>query len=87
MARDYFAIQGSSIASERRFSSAGLTDTTHRTHLTSSHFTTIQVLKNHFQLAWCKSVQKAAAHNEAVHQKWLEMELASLAERREAAGL
>ena len=34
-----------------------------------------------------KSAQEAAANDEAICQKWLEMELALLAERQEAAGL
>jgi hypothetical protein len=87
VAHDYFAIQGSAIASERRFSSAGLTDTSRRNRLTTNHFAGIQVLKNHFQIARHTSVQQAAAHDESVHKKWLEIQADLHAERHAAAGI
>ena len=55
-------------------------DTAHQSHLTTSHFEAIQVLKNLFQLACHESLQKAAMHDEGVKQIRLEMEATLLAE-------
>lgn len=45
IARDYLAIQGTSVASERTFSSAGLTDSNRRRRLTPDNFASIQIAK------------------------------------------
>ena len=45
MARDFLAIQGSSVPSERVFSSAGVTDHPRRNRLNSDIFGTLQKLK------------------------------------------
>jgi len=85
VARDYFAIQGSAIASECRFSSAGLTNTSCQNHLTTNHFAGIQVIKNHFQIARHRFTK--LLHDESVHQKWLEIEAGLHEEHRTAAGI
>ncbi|KAG6819653.1 hypothetical protein H0H93_009827 [Arthromyces matolae] len=46
MARDYLAIQGSSVPSERAFSSGALTDTLQRNQLAPETFEALQILKN-----------------------------------------
>ena len=46
MARDYLAIQGSAVPSERAFSSGGLTATAHRNWLSGDIFKALQILKN-----------------------------------------
>jgi hypothetical protein len=49
MARDYLAIQGSSVPSERAFSSGGLTDTSRRNRLTPAAFEALQILKSSYR--------------------------------------
>jgi hypothetical protein len=49
MARDFLAIQGSSVPCERVFSSAGLTDTKRRGGLLPENFGAIQIVKGHFK--------------------------------------
>ncbi|PSS37302.1 hypothetical protein PHLCEN_2v854, partial [Hermanssonia centrifuga] len=46
IARDYLAIQGSAVASERAFSSGGRTGTALRNHLASATFEALQILKS-----------------------------------------
>ena len=46
MARDYIAIQGSATASERAFSSGGITGASHRSRLTTEIFEALQILKS-----------------------------------------
>jgi hypothetical protein len=46
MARDYLAIQGSAVASERAFSSSADTGTQDRNQLSPETFEALQVLKN-----------------------------------------
>ena len=49
MARDYLAIQGSSVPSERAFSSGGLTGTLLRNNLTPEAFEALQILKSGYK--------------------------------------
>lgn len=49
MARDYLAIQGSSVASERAFSGGGLTATARRNRLKSLIFEALQILKSAYK--------------------------------------
>jgi hypothetical protein len=58
MARDYLAIQGSSVPSERAFSSGGLTDTSRHNHLTPAAFEALQILKSSY-----KNHHISAAHD------------------------
>jgi hypothetical protein len=87
MARDYLAIQGSSVASERRFSSAGLTDDSWRSSLTSEHFSDIQVLKDSLHTRRRSRLAAAASKDLAARQKWEDYEAQLLVARRAAAGL
>ena len=50
MARDYLAIQGSSVPCELAFSSGGLTDTNRRNRLSTETFEGLQLLKSSFKL-------------------------------------
>jgi hypothetical protein len=87
MARDYLAIQGSSVASEQRFSSAGLTDDLRRSRLTPKHFSEIQVLKDHLHARHRSRLAAAAAKDLAARQKWEEYEAQLPMARHAAAGL
>ena len=87
MARDYLAIQGSSVASERRFSSAGLTDDSRRSSLTPEHFSDIQVLKDSLHTRRRSRLAAAAAEDLAARQKWEDYEAQLLVARRAAARL
>ncbi|KIJ37042.1 hypothetical protein M422DRAFT_178454, partial [Sphaerobolus stellatus SS14] len=49
MARDYLAIQGSAVASERTFSSAGITGTDQRNRLLPETFEALQILKSGYK--------------------------------------
>ena len=49
MARDYLAIQGSAVPSERAFSSGALTDTLQRNRLCPDTFEALQLLKNAYK--------------------------------------
>ncbi|KIJ48109.1 hypothetical protein M422DRAFT_163178, partial [Sphaerobolus stellatus SS14] len=49
IARDYLAIQGSAVASERTFSSAGITGTDRRNRLRPETFEALQVLKSGYR--------------------------------------
>ncbi|KIL54482.1 hypothetical protein M378DRAFT_43966, partial [Amanita muscaria Koide BX008] len=49
IARDYLAIQGSSVASERAFSSGGLTTTLLRNKLSPEHVEALQMVKNGYK--------------------------------------
>lgn len=59
MARDYLAIQGSSVASERAFSSGGLTGTLLRNQLTPEHFEALQILKSGYKRGIISAVTEA----------------------------
>lgn len=49
MARDFLAVQGSSVPCERLFSSASLIDTDRRNRLNPSTFSAIETVKNHLK--------------------------------------
>ncbi|KIK32327.1 hypothetical protein CY34DRAFT_31057, partial [Suillus luteus UH-Slu-Lm8-n1] len=46
IAKDYLAIQGSAVTSERAFSSGGITGTTRRNRLLPTTFEALQLLKS-----------------------------------------
>jgi hypothetical protein len=63
MAKDYLAIQGSSVASERAFSSAGLDKTLLRNRLKRDVFEALQILKSAYKtglLSACCEAEKYA---------------------------
>lgn len=49
IARDYLAIQGSAVASERAFSSGALTATLRRNRMTPEMFEALQILKGAYR--------------------------------------
>ncbi|KIK36412.1 hypothetical protein CY34DRAFT_50618, partial [Suillus luteus UH-Slu-Lm8-n1] len=49
IAKDYLAIQGSAVASERAFSSGGITGTAHRGSLQPTTFEALQLLKSAYR--------------------------------------
>ena len=49
MAKDYLAIQGSAVPSERAFSSGGITGTARRNRLTPQTFEALQILKGSYR--------------------------------------
>ena len=61
MAWDYLAIQGSSVPSERAFSSGGITDTLSRNQLDPETFEAIQTLKSAYKNKHIDSLVEAAA--------------------------
>lgn len=62
IARDYLAIQGSSVASERAFSSGRLTGTYLRNRLKTDTFEALQILKSAFRNGILNASDEAAAH-------------------------
>ncbi|GLB42145.1 putative hAT family C-terminal dimerisation region [Lyophyllum shimeji] len=66
MARDYLAIQGSSVPSERAFSSGGLTGTLLRNQLTPKTFEALQILKSGYKHGIIKADEEALAHEPKV---------------------
>ncbi|KIL56257.1 hypothetical protein M378DRAFT_89621, partial [Amanita muscaria Koide BX008] len=63
IARDYLAIQGSSVASERAFSSAGITDDLRRNHMDNQAFGLIQVLKYAYKTNFLNTTEEVAGHD------------------------
>jgi hAT family C-terminal dimerisation region len=61
MARDYLAIQGSSVPSERAFSGGGLTGTRLRGRLTPELFEALQILKSAYRNGHIKATEQASA--------------------------
>jgi hypothetical protein len=59
MARDYLAIQGSSVPSERAFSSGGLTSTSLRNRLSPATFEALQILKSAYKNGHISAFQEA----------------------------
>jgi predicted DNA-binding transcriptional regulator YafY len=59
MAQDYLAIQGSSVPSERAFSSGGLTGTSLRNRLASATFEALQILKSSYKNNHISAAQEA----------------------------
>ena len=64
IARDYLAIQGSSVASERAFSSGGLTDTLQRNRMQPFLFGWVQILKHAYKTHVLDASVEASAHPE-----------------------
>ena len=62
MARDYLAIQGSTVPSERAFSSGGLTATTRRNRLSGDIFEALQILKSGYRNGHIRASEQAEAH-------------------------
>ncbi|KIK33092.1 hypothetical protein CY34DRAFT_100222, partial [Suillus luteus UH-Slu-Lm8-n1] len=62
MARDYLAIQGSSTASERAFSSGGLTGTKRRNRLNKDVFENLQLLKSAYRNGHISAASDAEQH-------------------------
>ena len=62
MARDYLAIQGSSVPSERAFSSGGLTDTKSRNQLLPETFEALQILKSCYKDGLIDVEEEVMAH-------------------------
>lgn len=62
MARDYLAIQGSSVASERAFSSGGRTGTLLRNRLKLTTFEALQILKDGYRTGVIKARDEATQH-------------------------
>ena len=60
--RDYLAIQGSSVSSERAFSGGGLTDTKARNQLSPETFQALQILKSCYKDGLIKVEEEVAAH-------------------------
>ena len=62
MARDYLAIQGSAVPSERAFSNGALTSTRRRNRLKPSTFEALQLLKGAYRNGHIKASEDAEAH-------------------------
>ena len=62
MARDYLAIQGSAVPSERAFSSGGLTATAHQNRLSRDIFEALQILKSGYRNGHIHASEQAEAH-------------------------
>jgi hypothetical protein len=62
IARDYLAIQGSSVPSERAFSGGGLTDTKSRNSLSPETFEALQILKSCYKDGLMKVDEEVAVH-------------------------
>lgn len=62
IAWDYLAIQGSSVASERAFSSAGITDDVLHNSLDTKAFGYLQILKNAYKSNTISTIEEANSH-------------------------
>jgi hypothetical protein len=62
IARDYLAIQGSAVPSERAFSSGGLTATVRRNRLSGDIFEALQILKSGYRNGHISASEQAEAH-------------------------
>jgi hypothetical protein len=62
IARDYLAVQGSSVPSERAFSSGALTSTRRRNRLTPELFEALQMLKSAYRNGLVGAARDAEAH-------------------------
>jgi hypothetical protein len=62
IAQDYLAIPGSSVQSERAFSSGSLTATKRRNRLTPEVFEALQILKGAYRNGHINAAQDAEAH-------------------------
>ena len=66
VARDYLAIQGSSVPSERAFSSSGLTGTRLRGRLNPRTFEALQILKSGYRKGHIGAAEQVEAHYNAM---------------------
>jgi hypothetical protein len=66
IARDYLAIQGSSVPSERAFSSGGLTGTKLRNRLSPQIFEALQILKAGYRNGHIGAAEQAEEHYKAI---------------------
>jgi hypothetical protein len=64
IARDYLAIQGSSVPLKRSFSSGGLTDTKSRNSLSLEIFEALQILKSCYKDGLINVDEEVAAHEQ-----------------------
>ena len=62
MAQDYLAIQGSSVPSERAFSSGGLTGTSLHNRLAPTTFEALQILKSPYKNHHISAAEEAEEH-------------------------
>jgi hypothetical protein len=62
IARDYLAIQGSATASERAFSSGGITGASRRGRLTTEIFEALQILKSAYRNGHISALCQASQH-------------------------
>ncbi|KAH9481119.1 hypothetical protein JR316_0005639 [Psilocybe cubensis] len=62
IARDYLAIQGSSVAAERSFSAGGLTDVLNRNQMDPELFGYLQILKGCYKSQLMTAANEAKAH-------------------------
>jgi hypothetical protein len=65
MAHDYLAIQGSSVPSERAFSSGGLTGTSLRNNLSPAMFEALQILKSAYKNNHISAARESKGHIES----------------------
>jgi hypothetical protein len=66
IARDYLAIQGSSVPSERAFSGGGLTGTRLRARLSPQVFEALQILKSAYRNGHIGAAEQAEAYYNAM---------------------
>lgn len=81
MARDYLAIQGSAVPSERAFSGGGITDTERRNRLATATFEALQILKAAYSNGTIVTTEiKAALGGELTQEEkdWLMSDLNKL---------
>ena len=70
IARDYLAVQGSSVPCERQFSSAGPIDDKRRGSLLPSTFEALQVTKTYYKLERARVELEERARRDAQRQQW-----------------
>ena len=75
MARDYLAIQGSAVPSERAFSSGGLTATARRNRLSGDIFEALQILKSGYRNGHIRASEQAEAHFAVYIKELADLEL------------
>ena len=66
LARDYLAIQGSAVASERAFSSGGRTGTRLRNRLKPETFEALQILKDGYRTGVISAMAEADFHGKDI---------------------
>jgi hAT family C-terminal dimerisation region len=77
MARDYLAIQGSAVPSERAFSSGGITATSRCNRLSADTFESLQLLKSAYRNGHVMAADQAVAHLKTL---WDEVDLRDIVE-------